>query len=124
MQQAEDFMAESRALENILEPLTEAEFATPTLFKGWTIDDVIGHLHMFNVVAEKTLESDVAFEEFLRQFRQGYLLGEVWSKRNILGLTACRSVPFLPRGNRRSRGCLQAMKKRTQNCVSNGLDQI
>ena len=34
MQQAEDFMAESRALENILEPLTEAEFATPTLFKG------------------------------------------------------------------------------------------
>ena len=124
MQQAEDFMAESRALENIFEPLTEAELATPTLFKGWTIDDVIGHLHMFNVVAEKTLESDVAFEEFLRQFRQGYLLGEVWSKRNILGLTACRGAPFLSRGNRRSRGWLQAMKKRTQNCVSNGLDRI
>lgn len=30
MQQAEDFMAESRAMENIPEPLTEAEFATPT----------------------------------------------------------------------------------------------
>ena len=53
MQQAEDFMAESRALANIREPLTEAEFAAPTLFKGWMIDDVIGHLHMFNVAAEK-----------------------------------------------------------------------
>jgi uncharacterized protein (TIGR03084 family) len=75
MQQAEDFMAESRALANILEPLTEAEFATPTLFKGWTIDDVIGHLHMFNVAAEKTLESDVAFEEFFAPISAGLSAG-------------------------------------------------
>ena len=52
MQRAEDFKAESHALENILEPLTEAEFATPTLFKVWMIDDVIGHLHMFNVAVK------------------------------------------------------------------------
>ena len=75
MQQAEDFMAESRALENILEPLTQAEFTTPNLFKGWTIDDVIGHLHMFNVAAEKTLESDVAFEEFFAPISAGLSAG-------------------------------------------------
>ena len=75
MQQAEDFMAESRALENILEPLTEAEFATPTLFKGWTIDDVIGHLHMFIVAAEKTRESDIAFEEFFAPILAGLSAG-------------------------------------------------
>lgn len=64
MQQAEDFRQESRALANVLSPLGDADFDEPTLFKGWTIDDVIGHLHMFNVAAEKTLESADAFQSF------------------------------------------------------------
>lgn len=65
MQQAEDFRAESRALAAVLAPLDEAGFATRTLFKGWTIDDVVGHLHMFNVAAAKQLESDAALAEFV-----------------------------------------------------------
>jgi len=64
MQQAEDFRAECRALAAILEPLDAADYARPTLFKGWTIDDVLGHLHMFNVAALRTLESDAAFAAF------------------------------------------------------------
>ncbi len=46
MQQAEDFRAESRALAAVLATLDDADFDRPTLFKGWTIDHVIGHLHM------------------------------------------------------------------------------
>ena len=61
MQQAQDFLDESRALADVLEPLSDAEFDMPTLFKGWSIDDVIGHLHMFNVAALKTLQDDEAF---------------------------------------------------------------
>jgi hypothetical protein len=52
MQQAEDFRAECVALAAILEDLPEAEFHRPTLFKNWTIDHVLGHLHLFNVDAQ------------------------------------------------------------------------
>ncbi len=64
MQQAEDFRIESRVLAAVLEPLSEAEFFTPTQFKGWTIDDVLGHLHIFNHAAALALESDAAFHTF------------------------------------------------------------
>ena len=64
MQQADDFLAESLSLSAILEPLSDAGFARKTLFKGWTIDDVLGHLHMFNHAAEVTLRSGDAFDAF------------------------------------------------------------
>ena len=71
MQQAEDFRAESRALAAALEPLSEADFDMSTLFKGWTIDHVVGHLHMFNVAALKTVESDAAFAVFSQRGYRG-----------------------------------------------------
>jgi len=48
MQQAEDFREETRILAELLDPLPDATFQTVTQFKGWTIDDVLGHLHFFN----------------------------------------------------------------------------
>ena len=65
MQQAEDFRAESRALVAILEDLPEADFHRPTLFKDWTIDHVIGHLHLFNVAAQTSLKGEEAFAAFI-----------------------------------------------------------
>lgn len=76
MQQAEDFRQESRALAAVLETLADAEFDQPTLFKGWTIDGVMGHLHIFNVAAQKTLESDVAFQEFFAPIQQALSAGK------------------------------------------------
>lgn len=64
MQQAEDFRLESRALAAILAPLGDATFDQPTQFKGWTIDHVMGHLHMFNVAAAKSLQGGAAFQTF------------------------------------------------------------
>jgi uncharacterized protein (TIGR03084 family) len=64
MQQAQDFLEENNALATILESLGDAEFDMPTLFKGWTVDDVVGHLHMFNVAALETLRDDAAFGTF------------------------------------------------------------
>lgn len=75
MQQAEDFRAESRALAAILAPLPEADFNRSTLFKGWTVDDVIGHLHMFNVGAEKTLRGGAAFRDFFAPILAGMQAG-------------------------------------------------
>ncbi|MEX0303857.1 MAG: TIGR03084 family metal-binding protein [Leisingera sp.] len=65
MQQAEDFRAESRALAAILEDLPEAEFHRTTQFKGWTIDHVLGHLHLFNAAAEAALQGDAEFAAFI-----------------------------------------------------------
>ncbi len=64
LQQAVDFREESDALAAILEPLEEQDFQKKTLFKDWTIDDVLGHLHMFNYAADLTLEDGAKFDAF------------------------------------------------------------
>lgn len=76
MQQADDFRAESRALADVIRGLGEADFDHPTQFKGWSIDDVIGHLHMFNVAAEKALASDAAFQAFFAPVAKGMAAGQ------------------------------------------------
>lgn len=51
MQQAEDFRAESQAMFDLLARTDPARFSEPTLFKGWTIDAVLQHLHFWNQMA-------------------------------------------------------------------------
>lgn len=65
MLQAEDFRAESRDLAAILADLPEPDFHHETLFKGWTIDHVIGHLHLFNAAAEAALAGPQTFDAFI-----------------------------------------------------------
>lgn len=61
MQQAYDFEAESDALAALLEPLGAADWRRVTQFKGWTVDDVVAHLHLFNVAADLALSDETAF---------------------------------------------------------------
>jgi len=56
MKQATDYRAEADALAALLTPLDDAALNTPTLFKGWTVNDVIGHLYMFDVGALISLQ--------------------------------------------------------------------
>lgn len=51
MQEAEDFRAEARALAAVTADLPDAAFGRATLFKGWTIGDVLGHLMLFDLAA-------------------------------------------------------------------------
>ncbi|MEM6557720.1 MAG: maleylpyruvate isomerase family mycothiol-dependent enzyme, partial [Pseudomonadota bacterium] len=51
MQQAEDFRAESEALFGLLEGADATRFDEPTLFKDWTINAVLQHLHFWNQMA-------------------------------------------------------------------------
>jgi len=64
MQQADDYREEARSLAALLQPLENADFAAPTLFKGWRINDVLGHLYMFDVAARETLKGGAAFQAF------------------------------------------------------------
>ncbi|MEM6660927.1 MAG: TIGR03084 family metal-binding protein [Pseudomonadota bacterium] len=51
MQQAHDFRDESAALDTILEGLSAADYDRVTAFKDWTINNVLQHLHYFNLMA-------------------------------------------------------------------------
>ena len=61
MQQAADFLEESRALNAALVDLPEAGFARATQFKGWTVTHVLQHLHFFNMAADEALHAPEAF---------------------------------------------------------------
>ena len=70
MQQAHDYLAEASELANILTGQPESIFAQKTLFKSWTINDVIGHLYMFDVAALKSLQSAAEFDAFYTQISE------------------------------------------------------
>ncbi|MGB0410625.1 MAG: TIGR03084 family metal-binding protein [Pikeienuella sp.] len=52
MEQATDFLAECEALNDAL--LSVRDWDQATQFKGWTINDVMVHLHYWNVMADKS----------------------------------------------------------------------
>lgn len=67
LQEAADFRSESEALYATVAPLSDAELSAKTLFKDWTVNDVIGHLYMWNWAAELTLRDGKAFQEFFKE---------------------------------------------------------
>ena len=55
MREADDYLAEVHALAVLLDGRADT-LDLVTQFKGWTVRDVIGHLHMFDVAARLSLE--------------------------------------------------------------------
>lgn len=71
MQQATDFLEESKALRSLLSSLSDADFETPTQFKSWTINNIIRHLHVWNIAADLALSDEAAFGEFIAKMMAG-----------------------------------------------------
>jgi uncharacterized protein (TIGR03084 family) len=65
MDQAADFLAETEALAGLLAPLPDATFAEATQFKGWTVNDVIRHLHFWNRAAGLQLTDEAELVRLL-----------------------------------------------------------
>ena len=87
-QQIADFRAECDCLAEVLDPLADADFERATLFKGWTLHDVVAHLHIFNYAADASYHDQSAFDVF-KQFmaeRRGRLnlreLTDEWFEGN------------------------------------------
>ena len=74
-QEPYDFRDESEALFRLLAPLGDDEFRTPTLFKGWTIDDVLRHLHLWNRAADQSAFDPEAFAAFKSRLLDGMSAG-------------------------------------------------
>lgn len=61
---AKDFESENEALYELIVRLTPEQFSTPTQFKGWTIDEILIHLHLWNKAADLALSDEAAFLAF------------------------------------------------------------
>jgi uncharacterized protein (TIGR03084 family) len=61
MQQAADFGDESRALDALLGTLAPQDWARPTRFKGWTVEDILRHLHVWNLAQDRALGDPEGF---------------------------------------------------------------
>ena len=71
MQQAQDFANESAALAELLMPLEDADFERATLFKDWTINNILRHLHVWNIAAARSIDGEYAFGVFMRELMGG-----------------------------------------------------
>lgn len=71
MQQAIDFKDESAALAALVAPLSDEQYAQETLFKGWSINNILRHLHVWNIAASLSLTSEERFADFVKEMAEG-----------------------------------------------------
>jgi uncharacterized protein (TIGR03084 family) len=69
LEQAVDFRQENEALYELLSGLDGNDFATATQFKGWTINQIMVHLHLWNRAADLALADESAFLLFTESLR-------------------------------------------------------
>ena len=84
MQQAYDFLKESKLLYELLINRNESDFQLITQFKNWSINDVIGHLYLFNVAAIKTVDGAKSFDDFFTPFLKLLQKGQVLSNQLMI----------------------------------------
>ncbi len=65
MDQAHDFLRECQAIEALVEPLSETDYARATGFKGWTINQILRHLHVWNHAAQLSLTDEAGFRAWM-----------------------------------------------------------
>lgn len=71
MQEAEHFREESRALHALIAPIAADRYVEATLFKAWTINDVLQHLHFWNDMALLQLEDEALLKARLENLMTG-----------------------------------------------------
>ncbi|MBO9395527.1 TIGR03084 family protein [Shimia sp. R9_2] len=61
--QADDFLAESETLHAAIADLSDAELRMTTQFKDWSIEDVLVHLHFWNIAADLSATDEAALQK-------------------------------------------------------------
>lgn len=65
IEEAKHLREESDALYALLKDLPDADFNKPTQFKGWTINNVLEHLHIWNWAAHESHIDEANFLKYL-----------------------------------------------------------
>ena len=91
LKQADDFYEECLSTYDLLNSISENKLFTPTLFKKWSFNDIIRHLHVWNIAAYKSLlgskEWESFYSELQKYFKEGKKLSdfEISYTKNIKG---------------------------------------
>jgi uncharacterized protein (TIGR03084 family) len=91
--QVVDFQAEARELRTLLATLSEADWERATLFKGWTVNDVVQHLHAGDLMAAASVAGPEPFARMraeMRALRDSGLSGVQETRRRLGDLTGMR----------------------------------
>ena len=75
LDQANDFYNENKDLYNILVNLSCKDFETKTLFKEWTFNNIIRHLHVWNYAANLSLAGGSEWNNFLKKLEEHTISG-------------------------------------------------
>jgi uncharacterized protein (TIGR03084 family) len=87
LQQIVDLRAEADELDRLLAGLKDDDWRRVTLFKGWTIDDIVQHLHMGDRMGLASATGDAAFSALYAdiQARRATGLSRLEETRQRLG---------------------------------------
>ncbi|CUH51233.1 TIGR03084 family metal-binding protein [Shimia marina] len=66
LSQADDFLTETEVLHDAIAEISDADLQQITQFKGWTIEDVLIHLHFWNTAADLSASDETAFMTRMR----------------------------------------------------------
>lgn len=69
--EAPDFRDESDALHDLIAAQSGPDWNRPTQFKGWTLNNVLRHLHFWNIAADLSLYDEPGFDALVANFRGG-----------------------------------------------------
>jgi uncharacterized protein (TIGR03084 family) len=95
--QALDFRDECDALHSALENAPAEAWVEPTQFKGWTFDDVLGHLYFFDHAAEIAARSRDEIQALFRDILQAGATGVPLIDYSRRWLQGCAGTALLER---------------------------
>jgi len=95
--QAIDYREECDTLHALLADVETSRWSQPTQFKRWTLDDVLGHLHMFDYAARLTLEGPHAFGAFWDSLVNARIAGRSMVEYTRVWLRGCSGRELLQR---------------------------
>ncbi|MBL4871413.1 MAG: TIGR03084 family protein [Robiginitomaculum sp.] len=92
--QPQDFMDESNALYSLIHDKSDIELGSATQFKSWTIEEIISHLHVWNMAAHMSLTDAEKFNEFLGEVMQALPQGNLreFERKWLNGLKGSKLV--------------------------------
>ncbi len=82
MEQAAHFLEESEVLYELVSKIDEGDFAQPTQFKGWTIEEILIHLHFWSLGADISLNDPDAFTTMFEQLYSALKAGNLRGHEN------------------------------------------
>jgi uncharacterized protein (TIGR03084 family) len=95
--QAHDFRAESAALHEVLAAAPADAWQQPTQFKGWTFDDIIGHLHFSDHAAALAARSRDEVQALFQEVHAARAAGISFADHTRRWLQGCSGPTLLER---------------------------